>query len=111
MSDENPVFELRLALTVDDYEKAIAFWHDALGLPVSRAWGEGDGRGAVLAAGRATVEILSSAAAEAVDRIEVGRTMHAPLRVALEVADSAAVAERLASAGATKLGAVVDTPW
>ena len=111
MSDESPVFEVRVALTVDDYDKAYAFWHEALGLPVSHAFGEGDARGVVFTAGRATIEILSAAQAEDVDRIEAGRGMGAPLRLALEVADSAAAAARLAAAGAEKLGQVVDTPW
>ena len=64
MSDESPVLEVRVALTVDDYDKAFAFWHEALGLPVSHAFGEGDARGVVLDAGRATIEILSAAQAE-----------------------------------------------
>jgi hypothetical protein len=66
MSDESPVFELRLALTVEDYDRAFAFWHEALGLPVSHAFGEGDARGVVLNAGRATVEILSTAQARSI---------------------------------------------
>jgi catechol 2,3-dioxygenase-like lactoylglutathione lyase family enzyme len=111
MSDQSPVFELRVALTVDDYDQAFAFWHEALGLPVSASWGEGDGRGAVLAAGRARIEILSTAQGESVDRIEVGRKVGAPIRLALEVADSAGVANRLEAAGAEQLGNVVETPW
>jgi len=111
MSDESPVFELRLALTVEDYDKAFAFWHEALGLPVSHAFGDGDARGVVLDAGRATIEILSKAQAESVDLIEVGRSMRAPLRLALEVADSAGAAVRLAAAGAKRLAEVVETPW
>jgi len=111
MSDEGPVFELRLALTVDDFDKAFAFWREALGLPVSHAWGKGDARGAVLTAGRATVELLACEAAAGVDRVEIGRTSRVPIRVALEVADSSAAAEKLVAAGAEKLGRVVDTPW
>ena len=65
----------------------------------------------MLAAGRATIEILSTAQGEAVDRIEVGRRVGAPVRLALEVADSAAAANRLEAAGAEQLGAVVETPW
>jgi lactoylglutathione lyase len=111
MSDNSPVFEVRVALTVDDYDKAFAFWHEALGLPVSHAFGEGDARGVVLDAGRATIEILSAGQAEAVDRIEVGRSMRAPLRLALEVADSAVVTGKIEAAGAKRLGDIVETPW
>ena len=35
-----PVKELRLALTVEDYERALAFYRDTLGLPVLEAWSE-----------------------------------------------------------------------
>jgi len=52
ISDQGPVFELRVALTVDDFDNAFAFWDEALGLPVSHAWDEGDARGAVLMAGK-----------------------------------------------------------
>ena len=34
----NPVFELRVALTLEDYEQAVAFYRDALGLTVRMAW-------------------------------------------------------------------------
>lgn len=111
MSDQGPVFELRLALAVDDYDKAFAFWHEALGLPVSYSWGEGDGRGSVLMAGKATVELLAPAAAAGADQAEIGQSSRVPIRVALEVADSGAAADRLMAAGAERLGRVVDTPW
>src|SRR5438105_15565381 len=111
MSDQGPVFELRLALSIDDYDKAFAFWHDALGLPLSHSWGEGEARGAVLMAGKATVELLATGAAAAADQVEVGHRMGVPVRLALEVADSRAVANRLVRAGAEKLGDLVETPW
>jgi catechol 2,3-dioxygenase-like lactoylglutathione lyase family enzyme len=69
---ESPVRELRLALTVEDYEGAIAFYRDVLGLPVTESWDGPDGSGAVMDAGRATLELLSTAQAELVDRVEVG---------------------------------------
>lgn len=111
MADQGPVFELRLALTVDDFDKAFTFWRDALGLPVSHAWGEADARGAVLTAGKATVELLAAGAAAAADQIEIGRIARVPVRLALEVADSGATADRLTAAGAERLGGLVDTPW
>src|SRR3954452_804981 len=109
MSNQGPVLELRLTLAVDDYDKAFAFWHEALGLPLSHSWGQGNARGAVLSPGKATVELLAPEAAAAVDRVEVGRSQRAPVRLALEVADSAATAEKLAAPGAEKLGGVVDS--
>jgi hypothetical protein len=39
---ESPVRELRLALTVERYDEAVAFYRDALGLPVNESF-EGPG--------------------------------------------------------------------
>ncbi len=106
-----PVKELRLALTVDDYDEALAFYRDALGLPLLEVWTEPDGRVALLDAGKATLELLDAAHAAAVDEIEVGRRVAGPVRVALEVDDSPSVAEALESAGAERIGGPVETPW
>jgi lactoylglutathione lyase len=108
---ESPVRELRLALTVDDYERALAFYRDVLGLPVLESWGEPEGSGAVLDAGRATLELLSVAQAELVDSVEVGERVAGPVRLALEVEDSVATAEELVAAGAERLADPVVTPW
>jgi tRNA(Arg) A34 adenosine deaminase TadA/catechol 2,3-dioxygenase-like lactoylglutathione lyase family enzyme len=107
----SPVRELRLAVTVAEYERAVAFYRDKLGLPVVETWDGPDGSGAVLDAGRATLELLSREQAEHVDRIEVGERVAGPIRVALEVEDSARVAEELVAAGAEALAAPVVTPW
>ncbi len=106
-----PVSELRLAVTVDDYPRALRFYRDALGLPVLESWEDGAARGAVLGAGRATLELLSPEQAELIDRIEVGSRVAGPVRVALAVRDSAGVAESLVAAGAEQLGGPVVTPW
>ena len=39
------VHELRIAMTVDDYEGAVAFYRDALGLAERESWDRPDGRG------------------------------------------------------------------
>jgi lactoylglutathione lyase len=111
MSEETPVHELRVAVTVEDYPEALRFYRDALGLPVVDEWEGPDGSGAVLAAGRATLELLSKPQAELVDRIEVGERVAGPVRLALEVEDSAATAETLAGAGAELIGGPIVTPW
>lgn len=108
---ESPVRELRLAVTVVEYDRALAFYRDVLGLPVVEAWDAPEGNGAVLAAGRATLELLSSGQAELVDRVEVGERVAGPIRVALEVEDSARAAEDLVAGGAEVLGGPVVTPW
>jgi heme-degrading monooxygenase HmoA len=55
------VRELRVAMTVDEYDEALQFYRDALGLAVEVAWARPDGSGAILPAGRATLELLSAA--------------------------------------------------
>jgi lactoylglutathione lyase len=107
MSTESPVRELRVALTVDDYGQALGFYRDALGLPLVSEWKGG----AVLDAGRATLEVLSASEAERVDEIEVGQRVGATVRLAMEVDDSAATAETLSGAGAEVIGGPVTTPW
>jgi len=105
--------ELRLVLTVDDFEQALAFYRDALGLPEREAW-EAEGataRIAILDAGRATLELVNEAQAAAIDDVEVGQRVAGPVRVAFEVDDSDALAARLVAAGAEQLADVVVTPW
>ena len=108
---ESPVRELRLALTVTDYDQAVAFYRDRLGLPVLESFEGPEGAGVVLDAGRATLELLSVRQAELVDRVEVGSRVAGPVRVALEVADSGQTARRLVDGGAEALAEPVVTPW
>ena len=107
------VRELRLVLTVDDFDAALAFYRDALGLEEREAWeAEGEsGRIAILAAGTATIELVNEGQARAIDEIEVGRRVAGPIRLAFEVGDSASVAERLTQAGGEIVGGPVETPW
>ena len=105
--------ELRLVLTVDDFDEALAFYRDALGLPELAAWeSTGEARIRLLDAGRATLELLSGPQTELVDEIEVGRRgVSGPVRLALEVTDSEAAAQRLVAAGAAEVAPPVTTPW
>jgi tRNA(Arg) A34 adenosine deaminase TadA/catechol 2,3-dioxygenase-like lactoylglutathione lyase family enzyme len=106
------VSELRLAVTVGDYDGVLAFYRDVFGLPEIESWATPEGRGAVLDAGRATLELIDGPQAALIDAVEVGRRVAGPIRVALEVADSAAMSERLTAAGAALLGeGPVVTPW
>lgn len=112
-SDLGNVKELRLVLTVQDFDAAVALYRDALGLEEVEAW-EGEGEGAqiaILDAGRATLELVNEQQAEAIDRIEVGRRVAGPVRIAFKVDDSEATAERLVRAGAEQVAAAVTTSW
>jgi len=105
------VTELRVTLTVRDFDQAMAFYRDALGLPQIADWSSDKGRVVVLEAGRATLELFDEAQAEAVDLIEAGRRVSGAVRLALEVGDSTASAERLVAAGAEAEAPPVTTPW
>jgi lactoylglutathione lyase len=106
----SPVHEVRVSLTVDDFDTALRFYRDVLGLPEEAAYAD-SGRVVILGAGRATIELVDREHAAEIDRIEVGRRVAGPVRLALQVDDSAATAERLAGAGATVVGGPVVTPW
>src|SRR5690348_4084849 len=99
--------ELRLVLTVTDFDGAIAFFRDALGLPQLAAWENEGGHAVLLDAGQATLEIFDEAQARAIDQIEVGRRVAGQVRVAFQVADGEKVAGDLAAAGASLLGGPV----
>jgi catechol 2,3-dioxygenase-like lactoylglutathione lyase family enzyme len=103
--------ELRLVLTVTDFDQTLTFYRDALGLEELPAWEDQEGRVAILDAGRATLELVDEGQAQAIDRIEVGRRVAGPVRVAFQVADSDATAVRLVAAGAELVAGPVTTPW
>lgn len=107
---DQTVRELRLAVTTPDYDEALAFYRDVLGLEERATFGP-PGRVTILEAGRATLELLDERHAEYVDEVEVGRRVAGHIRVAFEVEDSAATAARLAAAGATVIAGPARTPW
>jgi lactoylglutathione lyase len=107
-----PVHELRVAVTTADHDAAVAFYRDVAGLPQIADWSSADGKVVVLDGGRATLELIDEAQAGYIDSVEVGRRVAGQIRLALEVDDSASLAERMRTNGAVLLGAgPVDTPW
>ena len=106
------VHEMRLVITTDDYDDALHFYLDVLGLPEhSEFFSPGGGRVTILEAGRATLELADPPQAEYVDEVEVGRRVAGHLRVAFKVDDTAAVTAELAAAGAHVLAEPTRTPW
>ena len=105
------VTELRVALTVTDFDQALAFYRDVLGLEQMADWSSEAGRVVALDAGRATLELFDEAQAETVDAIEAGRRVSGTVRLAVKVADSDNLARRLVGAGATQVAPPVTTPW
>jgi predicted enzyme related to lactoylglutathione lyase len=108
---DDEVSELRLVVTTPDYDTALAFYRDTLGLREQAAFSSPDGRVTILAAGRATLELTDPGNAAFIDDVEVGRRVAGPIRVAFEVTDSVAVTDRLARAGAQVVAPPTRTPW
>lgn len=46
---------------LEDYKKMFEFYHEILGLPIVRAWGEGENQGAMLDTGAGLLEIFANA--------------------------------------------------
>jgi lactoylglutathione lyase len=105
------VRELRLVLTVDDFDAALALYRDALGLEERYAWEAEDGRVVILEAGVATLELADAAQAAKIDELEVGSRVAGQVRIALEVADSEEAAKKLVEEGAELVAGPVVTPW
>jgi lactoylglutathione lyase len=105
------VSEMRLVVTADDYERALQFYRDALGLTQVAEFESPGGHVALLDGGRATLEIMDSVNAEHVDHVEVGHRIAGPVRVAFQVADAVSATYRLAAAGADVIAPPTRTPW
>jgi methylmalonyl-CoA/ethylmalonyl-CoA epimerase len=95
--------EMRVVLTVPDFDEAVAFYRDALGFEQIADWSGEDGRVILLEAGKATIELFDERQAESVDRIEAGRRVSGPVRLAFEVTDLDSATERLVAAGAESM--------
>ena len=103
--------ELRVSLTVRDFERLRAFYRDVVGLPEAQSW-EFNGRGVVFDVGRATLELIDEEHAAFVDEVEVGGDASTGgIRLALAVPDAARAAAELVDGGARLLGEARGTPW
>ncbi|HUY71531.1 MAG TPA: VOC family protein [Gaiellaceae bacterium] len=76
-----------LVVTAADYDEAIRFYRDVLGLPEWAAFSSPEGLVTILDGGRATLELADPAHAEFVDAVEVGSRVAGHVRVAFEVDD------------------------
>jgi lactoylglutathione lyase len=103
--------ELRLVVTAEDYDEALRFYRDILGMPERLSYASEDGRVAILEAGRATLELADPPHAAFVDQVEVGRRVAGHIRVAFEVEDTRETTRRLTEAGARMIAEPTVTPW
>ena len=109
---ERRVLQMRLVVEAANYEQAVAFYRDVLGLPEELAvHGEQGEKVTILNAGRATLELSNSAQVAMIDEVEVGRRVSPRLRVCFEVADAEGTTRRLVDAGAELIAAPTVTPW
>jgi lactoylglutathione lyase len=110
-AERGRVSELRLVVTADDYESALRFYRDVLGLQEQESYVSDGGHVTILEAGRATLEINDQPYAEYTDEVEVGRRAAGHVRVAFEVEDTRATTDDLVAAGARLVAPPTVTPW
>ena len=104
------VFELRVALTVEDFDHLVAFYKDGLGLEPGNTWTE-HGRGQLFHSGKAMIEILDKQHAAHVDAIEAGKPVSGSIRFAFQVPDIHVAIENALKYGAKLVHEPVLTPW
>ena len=105
------VRQMRLVVTADDYDEALQFYRDVLGLPELGSFAAEGGRVTILDAGRATLELTDPKHAAYIDRVEVGERVAGHIRVAFEVEDAVETTRLLEAAGARVIAEPVYTPW
>ena len=107
----DPVLELRLALTTGDFERLVKFYCAGLGIEPAQIWNNDPGRALMLEMGRATLEIFDETQAQTIDQLEAGRRVSGQVRLALRVPDLLSAMDRLLAHGATLVHPPVITPW
>lgn len=106
------VRQLRLVVHAEDFEEAVRFYRDVLGMPEEESYsGDGGAEVVILGAGRATLELSNTAQVEMIDRVEVGRRVAPHFRVALEVTDAEGATRVAVAGGAELIAAPTTTPW
>jgi lactoylglutathione lyase len=106
------VLQMRLVVEAPDYEQAVAFYRDVLGVPEELVVEGGQGeKVTILDMGRATLELANPAQVALIDAVEVGRRVSPRLRVAFEVTDADGVTGDLVEGGAELIAGPTVTPW
>lgn len=105
------IFELRVAVTTQDYDRLVKFYCLGLGIEPAAVWNNDGGKALMLNMGNATLEIFDERQAEVIDTLEVGKRVSGQIRFALQVPDLKAAMERMLANGATLVHEPVMTPW
>src|SRR3954451_3465982 len=97
---ERRVRQLRLVVETEDYEEAVRFYRDVLGLPAEGAFeAPGGAHVTILDAGRATLELANPAQKRYIDEVEVGPPVAPRMAVAFQVNGAEQVTGALSPAG------------
>jgi catechol 2,3-dioxygenase-like lactoylglutathione lyase family enzyme len=107
----NPVLELRVALTAKDFERSVKFYCDGLGIEPAAVWNNGEGHALIVNMGQATLELFDEAQAETIDSLEAGKRVSGQIRFAIQVPNLNSAMEKLLAHGATLVHLPVTTPW
>ncbi|MPZ71106.1 MAG: VOC family protein [Actinobacteria bacterium] len=103
--------ELRFAFTFDDYDAALHLFRDVFGLETLMDLDHQGGKGVILKAPVATIELFDRAHTRYVDEIEVGRPLGETVRIAVRVDDLDSASDEVEDAKAVPIADPVDTPW
>ena len=104
--------QLRLIIETDDFDRAVRFYRDVLGMPEQAAFAtEGDDRVAILHAGVATIELATPTHTRNVDDVEGAPHSPGALRIALEVEDTERAVAAASDGGADVIASPVTTPF
>ena len=105
--------QLRLIIETDDFDEAVRFYRDVLGMSEQAAFATGgEDRVSILHTGAATIEIASREHARAIDEIEgAPAASGVTLRLALEVDDTREAVALSEGAGMATVAAPVETPF
>lgn len=113
MKTSAPPRQLRLIIETADFDDAVTFYRDVLGMPEQPAYAtQGDDRVSILHAGIATIELATSRHVRAIDEIEGAPHSTEPtLRLALEVEDTVEAVDRVGDVDARLIAEPVETPF
>lgn len=113
MPRSNTPKQLRLIIETDDFDEAVRFYRDVLGMAEQPAFAtEGDDRVSILNAGTATIELATPTHVRTIDAIEKApTTAGSTLRIALEVEDTEAAVSSAREHGAQTLAPATHTPF
>ncbi len=105
--------QLRLIIETEDFDEAVRFYRDVLGMPEQPAFAtEGDDRVSILHAGIATIELATPTHVRNIDVIERAPSTAGPaLRIALEVDNTECAVAAVEDFGADLLAPPTRTPF